>query len=282
MAGKFTVKSNWQMMARLFERARPGQRKKGRKTMPYIGLGLHFIVALFFAIHAMKNGRNLTWLFVLFSFPLLGSIVYFVVEFWPDMRSTRAARAAGKALRDIADPKRELRDARHAFDLAPSVAARMRLANAYLNTGDADQAREHLTAALTGSHASDPDILTKLAEANMQLGDADGTASALRQLFEHHPERNTGDAALLFARALGGAGDAHAEAAFQQALKSASGPEARLRYGQWLASRSEFARAKEQFAEITQDAKHWTPHARSLNKQWLADAQRALVEIAQR
>jgi hypothetical protein len=248
--------------------------------MPYIGLGLHIIVALFFAVHALRNGRNMYWLFVLFSFPLLGSIVYFIVEFWPDMGNTRAARAAGKALRDIADPKRELRDAKKAFDLAPSVAARMRLANAYLATGEADSAREHLTASLTGGHASDPDILIKLAEANMQLGDADGTANALKKLFEHHPERNTGEAALLYARALGGAGDAGAEAAFEHALKSASGPEAKLRYGQWLASRNDFARAKDQFAEITQDAKHWPPHARSLNKQWLADAQRALIEIA--
>lgn len=248
--------------------------------MPFIGLGLHFVVALFFAVHAVRSGRNMYWLFVLFSFPLLGSIVYFVVEYWPDMRHSRGARAASKALRDIADPKRELREAKHAFDLAPSVAARMRLADAHMGTGNAEEAREHLTAALSGSHASDPDILTKLAQANMQLGDAEGTASALRQLFAHHPERNIADAALLYARALGASGAADAEAAFEHALQSASGPEAKLRYGQWLVSRQQLARAKDQFAEIIQDAKHWTPHARSLHKHWLADAQRALVEMA--
>lgn len=261
--------------------------------MPYfLGLGLHVLVALFFAVHALKGGRNLFWLIVLFSFPLLGSIVYFIVEFWPEMRHSRSARVASQALRSIADPKRELREARRSFDLTPTVAARMRLADAYLAAGDAENAREHLNTALVGTHANDPDILDKLAQANMQLGDADGTASALRQLFATRPERNTGDAALLYARALGASATsrddantntkANVEAAFAHALTTSSGPEAKLRYGQWLAAEGDIGRAKDSFAEITQDAKHWTPHARSLNKQWLTDAQRALVEIAKR
>ncbi len=258
--------------------------------MPYFfGIGLHIVIAVFFAIHALKTKRELFWLIVLFSFPLLGSLVYFVVEFWPEMQSSRGARVAGQALRAIADPKRELREAKKVFDLTPTVAARMRLADAYLSAGDAEQAREHLDASLAGTHANDPDILEKLAQANMQLGDADGTASALRKLFEARPERNTADAALLYARALGASTTssgadlkAATEAAFAHALQVASGPEVKLRYGQWLATQGEVTRAKDLFADITQDAKHWTPHARSLNKQWLADAERALVEIAQR
>ena len=47
--------------------------------MPFVGLGLHVLVALFFAIHAVRSGQNMYWLFILFVFPLLGSIVYFVV-----------------------------------------------------------------------------------------------------------------------------------------------------------------------------------------------------------
>jgi hypothetical protein len=44
--------------------------------MPIVGLGLHLLIALFFAVHAVRSGQQLFWLFILFSFPLLGSVVY--------------------------------------------------------------------------------------------------------------------------------------------------------------------------------------------------------------
>ena len=47
--------------------------------MPYFfGIGLHVFVAIFFAVHAMRNNQGIYWLFILFAFPLLGSVVYFV------------------------------------------------------------------------------------------------------------------------------------------------------------------------------------------------------------
>jgi hypothetical protein len=250
--------------------------------MPYIGLGIHILIALFFAIHAVKSGRSIFWVIILFSFPLLGSLVYFFVEFLPEMRNSRAGRAMGSAAINLVDPKRELREARNAFDLAATNANRMRLANALLEANEPTEAITHLRACLTGQHANDPDVLARLARAYMETGDASGTASALKQLIEHHPERNTCDTALLYARALGGANDPAAEQAFQHALATGTGAEAKLRYGQWLAGRNEFAKAREQFEAIQQDAKHWTSHAKSFNKQWLRDAESALRELAGR
>lgn len=46
--------------------------------MPFIGLGLHVFIALFFAVHAIRSGQQIYWLVILFSFPLLGSVVYFL------------------------------------------------------------------------------------------------------------------------------------------------------------------------------------------------------------
>ena len=54
--------------------------------MPIFGLGLHILIALFFAVHAMRHGKQMYWLIILFSFPLLGSVVYFVVEYLPASR----------------------------------------------------------------------------------------------------------------------------------------------------------------------------------------------------
>jgi hypothetical protein len=253
--------------------------------MPYLGLGIHFLIALFFAVHAVRSGRNIFWVIILFSFPLLGSIVYFFVEYLPDMRNSRAGRAVGKAALNVIDPKRELREARHAFDLSQTNQNRMRLANALLEAGESEEAITHLNACLVGQHEHDPDVLTRLARAHMDMGDAAGTSAALNKLITHHPERNTGDTALMYARALGatiGAERTVIDAAFQHALATGSGAEAKLRYGQSLAGHNNDAAARAQFEAIKQDAKHWTPHAKSLNREWLRDAENALTELAKR
>lgn len=104
--------------------------------MPLIGLGLHFLIALFFAIHAVRNGRQLYWLLILFSFPLLGSLAYFVVEYLPASRLERRGRIAGRALQKSLDPGRDVREARSAFDLTPTAHNQMRLAAALLEAGD--------------------------------------------------------------------------------------------------------------------------------------------------
>jgi len=119
--------------------------------MPFIGLGVHILVALFFAVHAVRHRQQMYWLLILFSFPLLGSVVYFFAIFLPNSRLEHGARkvvaAAGKAL----DPGRELREARVAFDFTPTAQNQMRLAFAQLEAGEAAEAARTLWSALAAS-----------------------------------------------------------------------------------------------------------------------------------
>lgn len=62
--------------------------------MPYIGIGLHVLAAIF-AMHAIRSGQILYWLILLFSFPLLGSVVYFLAIYFPEVRHSRGG-AAGR------------------------------------------------------------------------------------------------------------------------------------------------------------------------------------------
>ncbi|AEG69672.1 conserved transmembrane protein of unknown function [Ralstonia solanacearum Po82] len=48
--------------------------------MPFLGIGFHVIVALFFAVHAVRTHQSMYWLFILFAFPLLGSVAYFFCD----------------------------------------------------------------------------------------------------------------------------------------------------------------------------------------------------------
>ena len=103
--------------------------------MPVFGLGVHVLIALFFAVHAMRSGQQMYWLIILFSFPLLGSIVYFVVIYLPDSRLDRGIRKATVAAKNVLDPGRELREAEQAFDLTPTAQNQLRFANALLEAG---------------------------------------------------------------------------------------------------------------------------------------------------
>ena len=89
--------------------------------MPFIGLGLHFLVAIFFAVHVIRKGRQMYWLIILFSFPLLGSLVYFLVEFLPASRVDRGLKSVAAIAVKAFDPTREMRAAKDAFDLTPTA-----------------------------------------------------------------------------------------------------------------------------------------------------------------
>lgn len=77
------------------------------------------------------------WLFILFSFPLMGSVAYFFVEYLPELRFNRTARGAAHAVTKFINPDGELRDAQRAFDRAETAGNRIRLAQALLGKGDA-------------------------------------------------------------------------------------------------------------------------------------------------
>ncbi|MFM0337020.1 hypothetical protein [Paraburkholderia fungorum] len=248
--------------------------------MRIFGISLYVIIALFFAVHAMRNQQNMYWLLILFLFPGLGSAVYFFVIYLPSLRQSRGARTATRAISQFVDPNRAVREARTDFDRAPTVAHRMRLAAALLEAGNAAEALEHYQAAASGPFSSDPALLQGLARAQFANGNASATQDALEKLFAAHPlTRRQPEPALLYARALEAIGAPGTRAAFEIALASASDAAPRCLYADWLAvqpDEPDRQRARELYAEIVEDGRHWPRHAREHNSEWLQRAQAAL------
>ncbi|MGA4213842.1 tetratricopeptide repeat protein [Ralstonia nicotianae] len=247
--------------------------------MPFLGIGFHVIVALFFAVHAVRTHQNLYWLFILFAFPLLGSVAYFFAIYLPELRYSRGARVATRAVSQMIDPNRAVREARNDFDRAPTVQHRLRLGEALLEAGDAKEARQHFEQAATGPFAGDQAVLLSLARAQFATGDVAMAATTLDTLFEaHRAARRQPDPTLLYARALATGGAPAARAAFEQALACANDAAARCLYGEWLLAQgnaADKARARDLFDDILRDAKHWTRYAKDHNREWLQRAQAA-------
>jgi hypothetical protein len=247
--------------------------------MPIVGLGLHILIALYFAVHAMRTGRNMYWLIILFSFPLLGSVVYFVVEMLPELRNSRSVRNAGHALGQLLNPERELNEAQAAFELSPTANNRARLANALLARGNAAAAIEHFRASLQGVHANDPALLLGYAQALFDNDNLPEACRALEQLRGNKERLPTQDSHLLYARALAASGEkAKARDQYDRLIAYYAGPEARCRYAAWLADEGDAERALALYREVANEARLMKGHYRSLHAHWLRQAEQALAQ----
>ena len=233
--------------------------------MPFIGLGLHFLVAIFFAIHVVRKGRQMYWLIILFSFPLLGSLVYFFVEFLPTSRVDKGLKSVAAIAVKTFDPGRELRAAREAFDLTPTAQNQIRVANALLDAGEMADAVAQFDLCLKGPFAKDPEIGFSAAKAKLQ---ANHPADASQLLYEIRA-RNSGfrqeQLAVLLAQAL--AADEKNDVArieFHEAVTRFGGVESKAAYAIWSASVGDIDTAKGMQNELQQTWKHWDKHVRSL------------------
>jgi hypothetical protein len=238
--------------------------------LPFLGLGAHVIVAIFFAIHAIRTGRQIYWLFVLFAFPLLGSIVYFFAEFWPDMRGNRTLNKTGKAVRSIVDPGRALRDAQQAVDLSPSADNRIRLATALSNANRLDEAIAQYQSAAVGLHEFDPSLNVGLARTLLAQNRGLEARTVIERYMHHEKNRLPSELPLLYARALAACQDeAAAVAQFDRVMTEDPSPEARSTYGEYLFVIGKSERAREVLTAFLADAKHWPKPVRTLNREWI-------------
>jgi len=234
--------------------------------MPILGIGIHVLIALIFAIHAMRTGQQMYWLIILFSFPLLGSIVYFVVIFLPNSRLQRGAIKAVTAAAKAIDPSRELRDATSAFEYTPTAQNQMRLAAALLEAGRAEEAATNYEACLKGPFASDPQIRFGAARSYSECGRFEQAISHLNAVRQADPTFRPEQLTLLLARAYSGAGQsADAQAEFASAVDRFGSFEARAEYAIWAVGSGDLYTANRLHVEIEQARKHWNRHTRELN-----------------
>ncbi len=250
--------------------------------MPLLGLGLHVLIALFFAIHAMRSGQQMYWLFVLFSFPLLGSIVYFLVIYLPNSRLDHGARRVVAAAAKSLDPTRELRDAHAAFDYTPTAQNQMRLASALLESGHALEAARNYAACLKGPFASDLEIRLGAARSYYACERFNEAITHLEFIRKTNADFRAEQVSLLLAQALGGAGrKPEACAEFESTVARFGSFESRAEYAIWAGTSGDTPTAARLRVELERTMQHWNRHTRELNRPLLHRLS-AAVEVTKR
>ena len=238
--------------------------------MPILGAVL-LIIQLCFAYHALKSGRAYWWLFVIMGFPVLGCLLYYFVEVFPNSREARRAERAADLIARSFDPDKSLRQHIANFEDCGSVENRLHLAAACMNRRMYRQAVELYRSCLTGVHENDPDIrfgLTNALLGGNEFKEAHAVAQGLR---ESHAAHRSPEVRLLGARALEGLGrfdDALAE--YRVLADSYVGEEGRWRYGALLVRMGRAGEAGDIFRRMLRQAERMPAQYREAQDQWLA------------
>lgn len=234
--------------------------------MPLIG-GLHILIALLCAVHVVRSGQQLYWLFILFAFPLLGSLVYFFAVYLPNSRLDHGARKAVTAAARAMDPGRDVREARAALDASPSAQNQMRLAEALLGAGEPAEAAQLYEGALKGPFANDPDIRFGAVRAWVECQRYADALPHLQALKGDRPDYRPDQVLLLLARSYAGTSrTAEARECFEEAVRRYGSFEAHAEYSIWALASGDAATAARLQTEIDRQVRQWNPVSRQLNE----------------
>lgn len=244
--------------------------------MPIVGFGLYFALAIFCAVHVVRTGQPLYWLMILFAFPIVGSVVYFVAVYLPNSRLQRSALKAVSAAAKAIDPQREVRAAQAAFDETPTAQNQMRLAAALLDVGDAPAAARAYEACMAGPFARDPEIRLGAARACVECQRYADALRYLEPLRREQSDFQPEQVALLLARSLAGTSrNAEARAEFAEAESRYGTFEAKAEYAIWAYAIGDRLTSARLQAELEKIASRWSPLTRELNEPSLRRLQAA-------
>lgn len=231
------------------------------------------LIQVFFAVHAVRAGKFF-WLLIIFFFPLIGCIVYFVAEYLPEMRSGRTGlNAVGKTVKRALDPGAEIRRMEDQVSLADTHDNRVALGRAYRQAGRLDDAIRTYESSLTGIHADSPRALTELGSAYFQAGriaDARSAYDRLRGVRALTPEE------LVLSGRVHEAGG-NVDAALRDYTAAAPGGgsvEARCRQAMLLKQLGRGDEARRVFEEVLRHARISSPQYRREQKEWIEIAKR--------
>ncbi|HJN51801.1 MAG: tetratricopeptide repeat protein [Pseudomonadales bacterium] len=242
--------------------------------MPLIILSV--IIQVAFAVHVVKSGRDTKWLYFIVMFPLVGCVVYAIVELIPELLG-KPARTAGKTLTDKLDPNRDMRHSAQLLEMTHNVDNAIRLAEQCAEKGHFGEAIEIYESSLQGLYKDDPKLLMGLAQALFGNGDFSRVLSTLDLLIAANPDHKSSSGHLLYARALeqlDKIDDALDE--YEAVANYYPGPEAKYRYALLCKKRGRNSLADTLFNEIITTAANSPKFYTKSHREWIDAARREL------
>lgn len=247
--------------------------------MPVL-LALTAVIQALFVYHVYRSGRPYWWAMIILSFPLVGCLIYYAFEMFPNSSEQRSARRAAAQMARAFNPSGDLKRRLEALAVCPSVSNRIAAADEFMRCGIFGEAVQLYQEALTGPHADDPSLLLGLARAHVNNATYHEARTALEQLRELDDRYRPDEARLLFARTLEGLGESNQALAEYEALAPVYvGLEAKCRYAMLLKQLGFGVQANSVFKEMLEHARRFRVNLDS-ERPWLDAARRHVMEAA--
>lgn len=236
--------------------------------MPLIGLS--FIIQLGFAIHVVKTGREIYWIYIIMFLPGIGMGIYFFTQVLPEMGQSRTVHTAKNSLLKAIDPQRELRKKKDQLELANTLENKQKLADECLEANLFNDAIELYQSCLKGVGEGDADTMLKLAQAYFYNQEYNKTITTLDDILTHNPNFTSTDGHLLYAQSL------EQLKRFDEALseyevvsENYPGEEGRVRYALLLLQLSHTEKANTVFKETINRSKLAPKFYQKKEKHWI-------------
>jgi hypothetical protein len=225
--------------------------------MELIGLAI-LLAQIGIAVHALRTGRPLWWLFLILFFPLIGIAIYALVEILPTLGSGRAVQRLGGDIAKAIHPDGALHRRAGELAVCGSIDNKLALARECTARGHFDEAISLYESAREGQFVDAPDVLLGLARARFLNGEPAPARSLLEQIAAAHPDYYPQDVAILKARAADAMGDsATALHELEAMLDRSVGLEARYRYGEILARTGNTQKARDALKSVVSHARQF-------------------------
>lgn len=238
---------------------------------------LSVLVQFAFVVHIVKTGRNTTWIWIVLMLPMAGILAYLFLEVLPDLGNTRQGRKASQKVKEALNPNKDINEASTRYQQSDTVENSMNLANACLEKGLNEEAKQLFEKCLQGPLEDDPNLMFGLAKAEFALGNAEQAKRILDELIEKNPEFKHQDAHLLYARSLDKLDKiSDAQHEYETLYSYYTGPDAAYHYAKFLSANNTEKRAQEIFAEIVSSAQSQSRHYRDLHKEIINKAKAEL------
>lgn len=228
-------------------------------------------------VHAVRARQPYYWFMIIVSLPLAGSIAYFLIEILPDLQHSRAAREVVQDIGAVIDPDKQIREGTERLAKSDTAENRKALAEALIAKKRFGEAQQLYEAALTGAHVDDPALMMGLVRARFGLKDYAGVCKALDDLRAAHPDFQSAEAHMLYARSKEGAGKVDEAFVEYEALADYfSGEEARCRYALLLQKDGRVDEAREYFRQVVQSVESGSKGYFRAQRDWYEVARRNL------
>lgn len=244
----------------------------------YLPSLLLIALQVYFAVHCIRRG-NPAWILLIMFVPLAGILIYFFVEYLPEMRARRGSMAdAALKVKERINPAAEIQRLEDQVALSNSLNNRLALARAYLRAGRGDDAVATYRDSLVGVHADDALVLAELANA-LRLAKKIPEARETFERARASATRLRDDHLMLSAAIYEDAGDLDGAVREYQSILSRPvvGEEARCRYALLLKHVGRTEEANALFDQIVRHARLSPSHYRRSQRLWIEIAKKEMT-----